>query len=140
MSVTFEYFLSKLDEQENEEVLSNKIDSPLKLIPLLLKRVHPKNVHVLAAIIKQSLLPSICEKTNEEIYIALNKAEDKLKKLAEFEKAQKLKNEKNRERVKNQYKYFNLIFKQEEVIEIGEDKIKEAIKELKQKLIDEKGN
>lgn len=67
MSVTFEYFLSKLDEQENEEVLSNKIDSPLKLIPLLLKRVHPKNVHVLAAIIKQSLLPSICEKTNEEI-------------------------------------------------------------------------
>ena len=66
MSVTFEYFLSKLDEQENEEVLSNKIDSPLKLIPLLLKRVHPKNVHVLAAIIKQSLLPSICEKTNEE--------------------------------------------------------------------------
>lgn len=67
MSVTFEYFLSKLDEQENEEVLSNKIDSPLKLIPLLLKRVHPKNVHVLAAIIKQSLLPSIYEKTNEEI-------------------------------------------------------------------------
>lgn len=67
MSVTFEYFLSKLDEQENEEVLSNKINSPLKLIPLLLKRVHPKNVHVLAAIIKQSLLPSICEKTNEEI-------------------------------------------------------------------------
>ena len=67
MSVTFEYFLSKLDEQENEEVLSNKIDSPLKLIPLLLKRVHPNNVHVLAAIIQQSLLPSICEKTNEEI-------------------------------------------------------------------------
>ena len=67
MDVTFEYFLSKLDEQENEEVLSNNIDSPLKLIPLLLKRVHPKNVHILAAIIKQSLLPSICEETNEEI-------------------------------------------------------------------------
>lgn len=67
MNVTFEYFLSKLDEQENEEVLTNNIDSPLKLIPLLLKRVHPKNVHILAAIIKQSLLPSICEKTNEEI-------------------------------------------------------------------------
>ena len=39
----------------------------MKLIPILLKRVNPRNVQLLATIVKQSLLPSICEKTNEEI-------------------------------------------------------------------------
>ena len=33
----------------------------------MLKRVNPRNVQLLATIVKQSLLPSICEKTNEEI-------------------------------------------------------------------------
>ncbi len=63
----FNNILNQLNEQERSIVKSNNIDSPIQLIPLLLKRVHPSNVHVLAMIIKQSLLPSICEKTNEEI-------------------------------------------------------------------------
>lgn len=67
MSMEFENILNLLNDQEKSIVKSDKIDSPIKLIPLLLKRVHPSNVHVLAMIIKQSLLPSICEKTNEEI-------------------------------------------------------------------------
>ncbi len=67
MSMEFENILNLLNDQEKSIVKSDNIDSPIKLIPLLLKRVHPSNVHVLAMIIKQSLLPSICEKTNEEI-------------------------------------------------------------------------
>ncbi|MDY3199649.1 MAG: diguanylate cyclase [Arcobacter sp.] len=67
MNIEFENILNQLDEKEKIEVESNQIDSAIKLIPLLLKRVHPQNVHVLAAIIKQSLLPSICIETNEEI-------------------------------------------------------------------------
>jgi diguanylate cyclase len=67
MNEEFKNILTLLDEEENAQVVSKNIDTPLKLIPLLLKRVHPKNVKVLAMIIKQSLLPSICLKTNEEI-------------------------------------------------------------------------
>ena len=67
MSIDFENILKHLNEQEISIVKSSNIDSAIKLIPLLLKRVHPENVHILATIIKQSLLPSICEKTNEEI-------------------------------------------------------------------------
>lgn len=67
MNEEFKNILTLLDEEENTQVISKNIDTPLKLIPLLLKRVHPKNVQVLAMIIKQSLLPSICLKTNEEI-------------------------------------------------------------------------
>lgn len=67
MNEEFKNILTLLDEEENAQVISKNIDTPLKLIPLLLKRVHPKNVKVLAMIIKQSLLPSICLKTNEEI-------------------------------------------------------------------------
>ena len=67
MNEEFKNILTLLDEEENAQVVSKNIDTPLKLIPLLLKRVHPKNVKVLAMIIKQSLLQSICLKTNEEI-------------------------------------------------------------------------
>ena len=67
MSMKFEDILSQLEDGEKSEVALNKIDSPEKLIPILLKRVNPKNVQLLATIVKQSLLPSICEKTNEEI-------------------------------------------------------------------------
>ena len=67
MSKEFENILNLLSEEERNEVESNNFDSPEKLIPLLLKRVHPKNVLQLAALIKQSVLPSICPKTDEEI-------------------------------------------------------------------------
>lgn len=67
MNKEFEDILSKLSEEERNEVKLNNINLPEKLIPLLLKRVHPKNVHQLAALIKQSVLPSICPKTDDEI-------------------------------------------------------------------------
>lgn len=67
MNKEFENILVHLEEQEKEEVKQNNIDLPEKLIPLLLKRVHPQNVQQLAILIKQSVLPSICPKTNDEI-------------------------------------------------------------------------
>lgn len=67
MNEIFKGFLSQLNDVESLEVVSSNIDTFEKLIPLLLKRVHPNNVHILASILKQSLLPSICEETNEEI-------------------------------------------------------------------------
>jgi len=67
MNEIFKGFLSQLNDVESLEVVSSNIDTFEKLIPLLLKRVHPNNVHMLASILKQSLLPSICEETNEEI-------------------------------------------------------------------------
>lgn len=67
MDKEFENILNQLSEEEKSEVKSNHFDSIEKLIPLLLKRVHPHNVLQLAALIKQSVLPSICPKTDEEI-------------------------------------------------------------------------
>ena len=67
MNKEFENILVHLEEQEKEEVKQNNIDLPEKLIPLLLKRVHPQNVQQLAILIKQSVLPSICPKTDDEI-------------------------------------------------------------------------
>ena len=67
MNKEFENILVHLSVQERNEVKSNNIDLPEKLIPLLLKRVHPQNVKQLADLIKQSVLPSICQKTNDEI-------------------------------------------------------------------------
>ena len=67
MNKEFENILSQLTKEEKDEANSNNLDFPEKLIPLLLKRVHPQNVHELASLLKQSVLPSICPKTNEEI-------------------------------------------------------------------------
>ena len=67
MDSTFQNILSQLTEQEKSEVALNKIDCPEKLIPLLLKRVNPKNVKTLANLIKRSVLPSICPETDNEI-------------------------------------------------------------------------
>lgn len=67
MNKEFENILSQLTEEEKDEANSNNLDFPEKLIPLLLKRVHPQNIHELASLLKQSVLPSICPKTNEEI-------------------------------------------------------------------------
>ena len=65
MHTEFENILVYLEEKEKEEVKQNNIDLPEKLIPLLLKRVHPENVQHLAILIKQSVLPSICPKTDD---------------------------------------------------------------------------
>ena len=67
MNIEFENILSQLSDEEKKEVNQNNIDLPEKFIPLLLRRVHPQNVQELAALIKQSVLPSICPKTDDEI-------------------------------------------------------------------------
>ena len=67
MDKEFENILNQLTKEEKNELSSNNLDFPEKLIPILLKRVHPQNVHELASLVKQSVLPSICPKTNEEI-------------------------------------------------------------------------
>ncbi len=75
MNKEFETILSKLSEDEKNEAKLNNLDIPEKLIPLLLKRVHPQNVQQLAALIKQSVLPSICPKTDDEIDKLFSKIE-----------------------------------------------------------------
>ena len=75
MHTEFENILVYLEEKEKEEVKQNNIDLPEKLIPLLLKRVHPENVQHLAILIKQSVLPSICPKTDDEIDQLFSKIE-----------------------------------------------------------------
>ena len=75
MNEIFKNIFEQLSENEKEIVNSNNLDSPEKLIPLLLKRVCPQNVKQLASLIKQSLLPSICSKTNDEIDSLFNQIE-----------------------------------------------------------------
>ena len=67
MNEVFKNIFEQLSPKEKELVNSNNLDSPEKLIPLLIRRVNPQNVQHLALLIKQSLLPSICSKTNDEI-------------------------------------------------------------------------
>lgn len=67
MNIEFENILNQLSDEEKKEVNQSNIDLPEKFIPLLLRRVHPQNVQELAALIKQSVLPSICPKTDDEI-------------------------------------------------------------------------
>ena len=67
MNEIFKNILEQLSEEEKNTVNSNNLDSCEKIIPLLLKRVSPENVQHLASLIKQSLLPSICSKTDSEI-------------------------------------------------------------------------
>ena len=78
MNKEFENILNQLNEEERSEVKLNNIDLPEKLIPLLLKRVHPQNVQQLAVLIKQSVLPSICPKTDDEIDQLFSKIEKSL--------------------------------------------------------------
>lgn len=67
MNELFKNILEQLSQREIEIVNSNNLDTPERLIPLLLKRINPENAQLLASLIKQSLLPSICSKTNDEI-------------------------------------------------------------------------
>lgn len=75
MNKEFENILSLLTEEEKNEVKLNQIDTPEKLIPLLLKRVNSNNVQHLALLIKQSVLPSICAETDDEIDQLFSKIE-----------------------------------------------------------------
>ena len=83
MNKEFEDILIHLEEHEKQEVKSKNIDSPEKLISLLLKRVNTKNVQQLAMLLKQSVLPSICPKTNNEIDQLFEKIENEDKELYE---------------------------------------------------------
>ena len=67
MSKEFEEVFSKLTILEKNEVTKSKINTAVGIIPLLLKRVSKDNVEELAAILKQSVLPSICSQTDDEI-------------------------------------------------------------------------
>ncbi|MDY0052285.1 MAG: GGDEF domain-containing protein [Aliarcobacter sp.] len=59
--------VEQLTKKEKEIVDSKNLNTPLKIIPLLLKRICPENVHILASLIKQSVIPSICPITDNEI-------------------------------------------------------------------------
>jgi len=67
MSKEFEEIFSKLTIIEKNEVSKDKIENPLGIIPLLLKRVSTENIEKLASLLKQSVLPSICPETDDEI-------------------------------------------------------------------------
>jgi diguanylate cyclase len=76
MNEILKKIFEQLSQREKELVNSNNLDSPEKLIPLLLKRVCPENVQHLASLIKQSLLPSISSKTNDEIDSLFNQIDN----------------------------------------------------------------
>ncbi|MFA7086316.1 MAG: diguanylate cyclase [Aliarcobacter sp.] len=57
-------FLSQLNDIEYNEAISNQLDTPEKLIQLLLRRIHPKNVEVIIDILKQAITPSISSDLN----------------------------------------------------------------------------
>ncbi len=67
MSKEFQEVFSKLTESEKKEVTKSKIESLIELVPILLERVCEKNVNELATLLKQSVLPSICSQTDDEI-------------------------------------------------------------------------
>ena len=67
MSKEFEEIFSKLTILEKDEVTKSKIETAVEIIPLLLKRVSEDNVEELASLLRQSVLPSICSQTDDEI-------------------------------------------------------------------------
>ncbi|APW66046.1 GGDEF domain-containing protein [Poseidonibacter parvus] len=67
MSIEFEEIVTQLTSLEKNEVTKNKIQTPIEIIPILLKRVSKENVKELVSLLKQSALPSICSETDDEI-------------------------------------------------------------------------
>lgn len=63
----FKELVSKLTDEEQNEIKVNNIETFEELIALLLKRVHVKNVASLASIIKQALSPSININLDEQL-------------------------------------------------------------------------
>ncbi len=66
MQNEFENVINQLSETEKNNV-HNDLASKEGLISLLLKRISPENVQELASLLEQSILPSICSDTDEEI-------------------------------------------------------------------------
>ncbi|WP_122892828.1 GGDEF domain-containing protein [Arcobacter peruensis] len=67
MSIEFEEIVTQLTSLEKNEVTKNKIQTPIEIIPILLKRVSKENVKELVSLLKQSALHSICSETDDEI-------------------------------------------------------------------------
>lgn len=78
-------FLSQLNEIEYNEVVSNNIDTLEKLIELLLKRVHPKNIENIVDILKQSITQSINQINDDSVNTLFNELKSDPKLI--FEKA-----------------------------------------------------
>ena len=91
MSNEFEKIFSQLTLIEKNEVTQKKIETPIEMIPLLLKRVSKDNVEDLAALLKKSLLPSICSETDDEIEQLFEKIDKDTNLLFEKEVQEKIK-------------------------------------------------
>jgi diguanylate cyclase (GGDEF)-like protein len=76
MNEEFKEIISQLTNSERNQVEKNKINELSKLIPLLLKRVNSQNVNTLVELLKQSVLPSICSESDDDIETLFNKIED----------------------------------------------------------------
>lgn len=63
----FGNIIEQLTEKEKSNLSDNNISSNEGLISLLLKRVAPENVEELASLLEQSIIPSICSETDDEI-------------------------------------------------------------------------
>lgn len=63
----FGNIIEQLTEKEKSNLSDDSINSNEGLISLLLKRVAPENVEELASLLEQSIIPSICSETDDEI-------------------------------------------------------------------------
>lgn len=63
----FKELVSKLTNEEQNEIKTNNVETFEELVSLLLKRVHVNNVSTLASIIKQALSPSININLDEQL-------------------------------------------------------------------------
>ncbi|MFA9373862.1 MAG: GGDEF domain-containing protein, partial [Poseidonibacter sp.] len=63
----FGNIIEQLTEKEKSNLNDDNINSNEGLISLLLKRVAPENVEELASLLEQSIIPSICSETDDEI-------------------------------------------------------------------------
>lgn len=86
----FSVLLNQLDASEKQEVTQGNISSVEEIIPLLLKRVRPENVDDLAKLLKQSVLPLICNKDDDEVDSLFNEIEQNPLKLFEHEVQEKI--------------------------------------------------
>lgn len=67
MSSKFNTIVEQLHEDEKLEIVNNEIKTLENIIPILLKRVHHKDINEIIDILKQSVLPSICDETDNEV-------------------------------------------------------------------------
>lgn len=77
MSLDFDAVLKELYNSEQIKVKNQKIVTLENLVPILLERIHPENVQELIAILKQSVLPSICSDVDDELEKLFERIEKK---------------------------------------------------------------